>query len=64
MKKLINTKKVYMYDTNGNLLRIFDTSFDCADYFDKDVQYIYYNIKYFKKIWNKRERKWYVIKRS
>ena len=64
MKKLINTKKVYMYDTNGNLVRIFDTSFDCADYFDKDVHYIYYNIKYFKKIYNRKERKWYVIKRS
>ena len=64
MKKLINTKKVYMYDTKGNLLRVFDTTFDCAEYFDKTPQYIYYNLKYFKKIWNKAERKWYVIKRS
>lgn len=62
MKKLINTKKVYMYDTNGNLLRVFDTSFDCADYFDKDVHYIYYNIKYFNRI--RKDGKWYVIKRN
>ena len=63
MKKLINTKKVYMYDTEGNLLRVFDTSFDCAEYFDYDSHYISYNIKYFKKIRHKEEQKWYVIKR-
>ena len=61
-KNLINTKKVYMYDTNGNLLKVFPTSFECADFFDKPPQYIYYNIKYFKKI--RKDGKWYVIKRS
>ena len=64
MKKSINTKKVYMYDTEGNLLRVFDTSFDCAEYFDYDNHYISYNIKYFKRIRHKKEQKWYVIKRS
>ena len=61
MNNKSHPKKVYMYDTNGNLLRVFETSFECADYFNKDVQYIYYNIKYFKKI--RKDDKWYVIKR-
>jgi hypothetical protein len=51
-----------MYDTEGNLLKVFPTSFECADFFDKPPQYIYYNIKYFKKI--RKDGKWYVIKRS
>ena len=63
MKKVSNTKKVYMYDTNGKLLRVFDTSFDCADYFEQDVDYLYHNIKYCKRIRHKKEQKWYVIKR-
>lgn len=62
--KLANAKKVWLYDINGSLIKIFKTSFDCADYFDYDIQYIYHNIKYCKKIWNKKERKWYVIKRE
>lgn len=62
--KLANAKKVYMYDTEGNLIKVFNTSFDCADYFECDPHYISYNIKYFKRIRNKREQKWYVIKRS
>lgn len=62
--KLANAKKVYLYDTNDSLIKVFKTSFDCADYFNYDPQYIYHNIKYCKKIWHKKERKWYVIKRK
>lgn len=55
-------KKVYMYNLDNELVRVFETTEECADYFEKDVRYIYYNLKYCSKIRGK--NKWYVLKRE
>ena len=62
MKLAINSKPVYMYDTEGNFIRKFDTTSDCADYFYKDREYINHSLKYYKRI--RKDGKWYVIRRE
>ena len=61
---MMNTKKVYLYTINKELIKVFNNTEECADYFGYDRTYIYHNIKYCKKIWNKKERKWYIINRD
>lgn len=60
----MNKKKVYLYTIDGEFLREFETTDDCANYFGYDREYLYHNLKYCKKIRHKKERKWYVIKRE
>ena len=55
-------KKVYMYDTNMNLIKEFETTPECAEYLNKELQYVNYNIKYYDKIWF--NNKWYILKRE
>ncbi len=56
------TKPVYMYDTEGNFIRKFETTQDCADYFEKDRDYINHSLAYYKKI--RKGGKWFVISRE
>lgn len=55
------SKPVYMYDLEGNLIKCFTSTLECALYFDKDREYINHNIKYYKKI--RKDGKWYKIRR-
>lgn len=55
-------KSVYMYDTEGNFLRKFETTSECAEYFEKDREYINHSLKYCRKI--RKDGKWYVIRRD
>ena len=57
----MNTKRVYLYKDN-ELIKVFETTQECADYFDKELEYIYHNLKYCKKI--RKDNEWYVINRS
>ena len=56
------SKPVYMYDLDGNLLKVFETTMDCADYFEKDREYINHNLKYYDKI--RKDGKWYYLRRN
>lgn len=58
----MNTKKVYLYNLNKELIKVFKTTQECADYFDYEREYIYHSLKYYKKI--KRKGKWYLISRK
>lgn len=58
----MNTKKVFLYNMNDELIKIFKTTEECALFFDKEIQYIYHNLKYCKKI--KKDNTWYKIKRE
>ena len=51
-----------MYDLEGNLIKEFKTTQDCADYFDKEREYINHNLKYYDKI--RKDGKWYRISRE
>lgn len=55
-------KPVYMYDLDNKLIKKFETTYDCAEYFDKEPNYICHNIKYCDKI--RKDGKWYRIRRS
>ena len=57
-------KKVYMYNLDNELVRVFNTTEECGDYFGYDKAYLYHNLKYCKKIRHKKERKWYIIRRE
>ena len=57
-----NAKPVYMYDLEMNLLKEFKTTSECADYFEKEKDYINHILKYNAKI--RRNRKWYILKRE
>lgn len=54
-------KAVYVYDMDGKLVKEFETTIDCADYFEKEREYINHNLKYCKKI--RKDGKWYKISR-
>ena len=54
--------KVYMYGVDGNLLKEFETTRDCAEYFEKDREYINHNLKYYKKI--RKDNVWYKLSRE
>ena len=56
------TKPVYMYDTDNNFIRKFETTQECAEFFNKERAYINHSLKYRKKI--RKDGKWYVIKRQ
>ena len=56
------TKPVYMFDINGNFIRKFETTQECADFFGKDRDYINHSLAYYKKI--KKGGEWYVISRE
>lgn len=55
-------KPMYVYDMDGNLVMSFETTKECAEYFDKDRDYINHNIKYYKKI--RKDDKWYKLSRE
>lgn len=59
----MNEKKVYLYTVDGDLVRIFETTQECADWFDYDREYIYHNLKYCDKI-RKDNTMWYRISRK
>lgn len=56
------SKPVYMYDLEGNLIKYFKSTLECAEYFDKDREYINHSLKYYKKI--RKDGKWYKIGRK
>lgn len=58
-----NSKPVYMFDMDGNFLRKFENTLECAIYFNVEPEYINHNLKYCKKIRYKRY-KWYKISRK
>ena len=58
----MNEKKVYLYNLDGDLIEEFKNTQECADYFGYDREYIYHNLKYYKKI--RKDGKWYKIKRT
>ena len=55
-------KPVYLYDVNMNFIKEFKTTYECAEFFDKDVGYINHNLKYYQKI--RKDGVWYIIKRD
>ena len=57
-----NTKKVYMYTLEGELIKVFETTNDCANFFGTDNLYINHNLKYCNK--KRKDGKWYVLKRE
>lgn len=59
-----NTKPVYLYDLDYNLIEKFETTRKCAEYFEYEKDYINYNLNYCKKIRLKRENKWFIISRK
>lgn len=56
------TKPVYLYDIEGNFLRKFETTEECAEFFGKDRLYINHSLKYRAKI--RKDGKWYIIRRN
>lgn len=57
-------RKVYLYSKEGTMVKTFETTDECADYFGYPREYIYHNLKYCKKIRKKDKEKWYVISRN
>lgn len=55
-------KKVYMYDMNNNLIKIFETTLECAKYFGKPNSYINHSLYCNDKI--RKDNKWYKISRN
>lgn len=55
-------KPVYVYNVKGELVREFETTQDCADYFEKDRDYVNHNLKYCQKI--RKDGKWYYLRRN
>ena len=62
MNSLINTKPVYLFDIEGNFLKKFETTQDCADYFGKEREYINHNLCYCDKF--RYNGKWYRLSRE
>ena len=54
--------KVYMHDLSNKLIKIFNTTNECAEYFEKGADYIRHNMKYCQKI--QRNGKWYKLSRK
>lgn len=61
-EKKYRGKKVYMYDLGNNLIQVFDTTNECANFFGCDNMYINHNLKYCSK--KRKDDKWYVLKRE
>lgn len=57
-----NTKKVYMYDLEGNLIKVFETTNDCGEFFGCDNDYINHNLKYCKK--KRYKDTWVILSRT
>jgi hypothetical protein len=55
-------KPMYVYGMDGKLEYEFETTQDCADFFEKDKDYINHNVKYCKKI--RRDGVWYSLSRE
>lgn len=55
-------KPVYVYNVKGELLKEFETTKECAEYFEKDREYINHNLKYSKKI--RKDGLWFVLSRE
>lgn len=56
------TKPVYLHSLEGELIKVFSTTQECADFFDKDKDYINHAIIYNAKI--RKEGIWYIIARE
>ena len=54
-------KKIELYDADMNYIKTFETTEECAEFFDKDTAYINHNLKYRDKI--RKDGKWYKIRR-
>jgi len=55
-------KAVYVYDVKGELIKEFETTKDCAEYFEKEREYINHNLKYYRKI--RKDGEWYILSRE
>ena len=53
--------EIKLYDKDDNFIKVFESVKECAKFFDKDKNYIYYNLKYMDKI--RKEGKWFKIRR-
>ena len=60
-KKTNIDKPVYMYNLDGKLIKKFESTNECAIYFNKNQEYIKYNLRKYDKI--RKDKKWYRIRR-
>ena len=56
------TKPVYLFDVDGNFIRKFETTKECAEFFGKEREAINYNLKYHARI--RKDGVWYRISRT
>lgn len=54
---------VYMFDLDGKFIKKFNTTKECAEYFNVEPEYINHNLKYCKKI-RYQNYKWFIISRK
>lgn len=55
-------KPVYLYDINMNLIKKFETTKECAEFFEKNAEYINHSLIYNSKI--RKGDEWYIISRE
>ena len=58
---MTRTKPVKLFDEKMNFIKEFKTTRECAEFFNKSMAYINYNLKYFSKI--RKNGKWFIITR-
>ena len=58
----MNEKKVYVYDIENNLIKVFKNTRSAAIFFGCDTEYLYHNIKYCKR--KRKDGKWYILSRN
>lgn len=54
-------KEINLYDVDMNFIKTFQSVEECAEFFDKEKNYIHHNLKYRDKI--RKDDKWYKIRR-
>lgn len=54
-------KPVKLYDEKNNFIKEFKTTDECAEFFNKERDYINHNLKYCARI--RKDGKWYIITR-
>lgn len=62
MKPHFNSRSVFVYDLNGNLIKKFESTLECAEYFNKEREYINHSI--WKKMKFRHNNEWYRLKRK
>ncbi len=62
MKPHFNSRSVFVYDLNGNLIKKFESTLECAEYFNKEREYINHSI--WEKMKFRHNNEWYRLKRK